>query len=39
MGLTEETVNTYLKRVRGKLDAHNRAVLIRRAAELGYLVG
>ncbi|MFI9382488.1 response regulator transcription factor [Kutzneria sp. NPDC052558] len=37
MGLTEETVNTYLKRVRSKLGAHNKALLTRRAIELGYL--
>ena len=37
MGLTEETVNTYLKRIRRKLGAHNKALLTRRAIELGYL--
>ncbi|WP_405160841.1 LuxR C-terminal-related transcriptional regulator [Nocardia sp. NBC_01499] len=39
MGLTEETVNTYIKRIRSKLDAHNKAALTRRAIELGYLAG
>ncbi|MFE7741648.1 response regulator transcription factor [Nocardia sp. NPDC057455] len=39
MGLTEETVNTYIKRVRSKLGAHNKAALTRRAIELGYLAG
>jgi DNA-binding CsgD family transcriptional regulator len=37
MGLTEETVNTYLKRIRAKLGVHNKALLTRRAIELGYL--
>ncbi|GAB2640061.1 response regulator transcription factor [Nocardia goodfellowii] len=38
MGLTEETINTYIKRIRSKLGAHNKAALTRRAIELGYLV-
>ncbi|MFI6776083.1 response regulator transcription factor [Nocardia sp. NPDC050412] len=37
MGLTEETVNTYIKRIRAKIGAHNKAALTRRAIELGYL--
>ncbi|HET6478937.1 MAG TPA: LuxR C-terminal-related transcriptional regulator [Actinoplanes sp.] len=37
MGLTEETINTYVKRIRSKLDAHNKAELTRRAIELGYM--
>ncbi|MFF5084004.1 response regulator transcription factor [Actinoplanes sp. NPDC000266] len=37
MGLTESTVNTYVKRIRAKLNAGNKAELTRRAIELGYL--
>ncbi|TQS45071.1 response regulator transcription factor [Cryptosporangium phraense] len=37
MGLTESTVNTYVKRIRHKLDAGNKAELTRRAIELGYV--
>jgi DNA-binding NarL/FixJ family response regulator len=37
MGLTEETVNTYVKRIRAKLNAGNKAELTRMALELGYL--
>ena len=36
MGVTEATVNTYIKRVRGKLNAGNKAELTRMAIELGY---
>ncbi|XVV08840.1 response regulator transcription factor [Actinoplanes sp. CA-131856] len=39
MGLTESTVNTYVKRIRAKLHAGNKAELTRRAIELGYLAG
>ncbi|SNY64635.1 response regulator transcription factor [Paractinoplanes atraurantiacus] len=35
MGLTESTVNTYVKRIRAKLQAGNKAELTRRAIELG----
>jgi len=37
MGLAETTVNTYVKRIRHKLNAGNKAELTRRAMELGYL--
>ena len=37
MGLSEATVNTYAKRIRAKLNASNKAELIRRAIELGHL--
>ncbi|MEU5785813.1 helix-turn-helix transcriptional regulator [Micromonospora lupini] len=37
MGVTESTVGTYLKRIRSKLNAANRAELTRRAIELGYV--
>ena len=37
MGLTEATVSTYVKRIRTKLNAGNKAELTRRAIELGYL--
>jgi DNA-binding NarL/FixJ family response regulator len=37
MGLTESSVSTYVKRIRTKLDAGNKAELTRRAIELGYL--
>jgi len=37
LGLTEATVSTYIKRIRHKLDAGNKAELTRRAFELGYL--
>ncbi|WP_306204720.1 response regulator transcription factor [Actinoplanes sp. RD1] len=37
LGVTEETVNTYAKRLRRKLGAANKAELTRKAAELGYL--
>jgi DNA-binding NarL/FixJ family response regulator len=36
MGLTEATVSTYVKRIRTKLNAGNKAELTRRAIELGY---
>jgi DNA-binding NarL/FixJ family response regulator len=36
LGLTEETVNTYVKRIRGKLNAGNKAELTRMAIDLGY---
>jgi DNA-binding NarL/FixJ family response regulator len=36
LGLTEETVNTYVKRIRGKLNAGNKAELTRKAIDLGY---
>lgn len=38
MGLTEATVNTYVKRIRSKLNAGNKAELTRRAIELGYVL-
>ncbi|RKR89422.1 two-component system capsular synthesis response regulator RcsB [Micromonospora pisi] len=38
MGLTESTVSTYVKRIRTKLNAGNKAELTRRAIELGYVV-
>jgi DNA-binding NarL/FixJ family response regulator len=38
MGVTEATVNTYVKRIRGKLNAGNKAELTRMAIELGYAV-
>jgi two-component system invasion response regulator UvrY len=37
MGLTEATVSTYVKRIRNKLNAGNKAELTRRAIELGYV--
>jgi len=37
MGLTESTVSTYVKRIRGKLNAGNKAELTRKAIELGLL--
>jgi DNA-binding NarL/FixJ family response regulator len=37
MGLTESSVNTYVKRIRSKLNVGNKAELTRRAIELGYL--
>ncbi|MET8280551.1 response regulator transcription factor [Micromonospora sp. NPDC005174] len=37
MGVTESTVGTYLKRIRTKLNAANKAELTRRAIELGYV--
>ncbi|PRY29559.1 response regulator transcription factor [Pseudosporangium ferrugineum] len=37
MGLSEATVNTYAKRLRTKLGAHNKAELTRVAIELGLL--
>lgn len=37
MGLSEATVNTYAKRIRGKLKVNNKAELTRMAIELGYL--
>lgn len=37
LGVTEQTVNTYAKRLRRKLGAANKAELTRRAVELGYL--
>jgi DNA-binding NarL/FixJ family response regulator len=36
MGVTEATVNTYIKRIRGKLNAGNKAELTRMAIDLGY---
>lgn len=37
LGLTEETVNTYVKRIRAKLNAGNKAELTRKAVDLGYV--
>jgi two-component system invasion response regulator UvrY len=37
MGLTEATVSTYVKRIRTKLNAGNKADLTRAAIELGYV--
>ncbi|NMO53265.1 response regulator transcription factor [Actinoplanes sp. TBRC 11911] len=37
MGLSEATVNTYVKRIRAKLGVGNKADLTRRAIELGYI--
>jgi DNA-binding CsgD family transcriptional regulator len=37
MGLSQTTVNTYAKRIRGKLNVSNKADLTRMAIELGYL--
>jgi DNA-binding NarL/FixJ family response regulator len=37
MGLTEATVNTYVKRIRNKLNVRNKADLTRKAIELGLL--
>ncbi|MEV6342355.1 LuxR C-terminal-related transcriptional regulator [Actinoplanes sp. NPDC051851] len=37
LGVTEQTVNTYAKRLRRKLGAANKAELTRRAAELGFV--
>ncbi len=36
LGLTEETINTYVKRIRVKLRAGNKAELTRKAIDLGY---
>jgi len=36
MGLAETTINTYVKRIRHKLNAGNKAELTRRAIDLGY---
>jgi DNA-binding NarL/FixJ family response regulator len=36
MGLAEATVNTYVRRIRGKLQAGNKAELTRMAIDLGY---
>ncbi|MER7167926.1 response regulator transcription factor [Micromonospora sp. NPDC000207] len=36
LGVTEQTVNTYAKRLRRKLGATNKAELTQRAVELGY---
>jgi len=38
MGLTEMTVNTYIKRLRAKLNASNQAELTRKVIESGYLI-
>lgn len=38
MGLTEATVSTYVKRIRSKLNAGNKAELTRRGIDLGYIV-
>lgn len=37
MGLTESTISTYVKRIRGKLNVGNKAELTRKAIELGLL--
>jgi DNA-binding NarL/FixJ family response regulator len=37
LGLTESTVSTYIRRIRTKLHAANKADLTRRAIELGYV--
>ena len=37
MGLSQATINTYTKRIRGKLKVGNKAELTRVAIELGYL--
>lgn len=37
MGLTEATVSTYVKRIRAKLKAGNKADLTKKVIELGYL--
>lgn len=37
MGLSEATVSTYVKRIRHKLNAGNKAELTRRAIQLGYV--
>ncbi|MFB6892572.1 LuxR C-terminal-related transcriptional regulator [Kitasatospora sp. NPDC056327] len=37
MALSEATVNTYVKRIRAKLNAGNKAELTRKAIELGYI--
>ncbi|NMO49665.1 response regulator transcription factor [Actinoplanes sp. TBRC 11911] len=37
LGLTESTVSTYIRRIRTKLHASNKADLTRRAIELGYV--
>ena len=37
MGLSQATINTYAKRIRGKLNVGNKAELTRMAIELGYL--
>jgi DNA-binding NarL/FixJ family response regulator len=36
LGLTEMTINTYVKRIRAKLNAGNKAELTRKAIDLGY---
>lgn len=38
MGVTQATVNTYVKRIRGKLNAGNKAELTRMAIDLGYAI-
>ena len=38
MGLAEGTVNTYVKRIRSKLKAGNKAELTRLAIDLGYVI-
>lgn len=38
MGLTEETINTYVKRIRVKLNAGNKAALTRSLIEYGYVI-
>jgi hypothetical protein len=37
MGLSPATVNTYAKRIRGKLKVNNKAELTRIAIDLGHL--
>jgi DNA-binding CsgD family transcriptional regulator len=37
MGISQTTVDTYIKRIRFKLGPGNKADLTRRAVELGYL--
>jgi len=39
LGLTEATVSTYVRRIRVKLNAGNKADLTRMAIELGYVAG
>jgi DNA-binding NarL/FixJ family response regulator len=39
LGLTDATVNTYVKRIRTKLGAGNKAELTRMAVDLGYVGG
>jgi len=36
MGLAETTINTYVKRIRHKLNVGNKAELTRPAIDLGY---